>query len=114
MLNEKTIKNLEKVGFKRWTKGNFDRLYINPCDFGLSVSHYKSGNISSATFNHDYISNSLAKDIIDGKYFVDVVTEKITVSSSRHTRMGGYVEDAITESIEKLIESAKTEEGEEQ
>lgn len=52
------IKKFEDAGFKRWTKGGYDRLYIDATACGLEYDTYKSGNISSATFNGEAISNA--------------------------------------------------------
>lgn len=71
---EDKIKALEDVGFKRWQKGNFDRLYINAGALGLVCSYYKTGNISDATFNGEQISNSEARRMRATKTFLDVKT----------------------------------------
>lgn len=76
------IKTLTDGGFNRWTKklpnGKvMDRLYIKPEDLGLELTRYKSGNISSATFNGETISNSEARRIESTKCYVDVATKKV-------------------------------------
>ena len=60
------IKALTDRGFNRWTKklpnGHImDRLYIDLKYLGLELTRYKSGNISSAKFNGETISNSEAR-----------------------------------------------------
>lgn len=57
-----TIEQLTQAGGTRWTKNGMDRFYFNNISelFGLSVSTYKTGNISSATLNGEPISNSKA------------------------------------------------------
>ena len=62
-MTETMIKKLEAKGFKRWTKGEHDRLYANVENFGLELHHYNSGNISSATLNGEKISNSYGAEI---------------------------------------------------
>lgn len=62
-MTETMIKKLEAKGFKRWTKGEHDRLYANVEDFGLELHHYNSGNISGATLNGEKISNSYGAEI---------------------------------------------------
>ena len=74
--NEK-IMQLEGKGFKRWVKGNLDRLYINAAQLGLICTYYNSGNISSAEFNGRSISNSEARRMKSAKTFVDVKTGKV-------------------------------------
>ena len=76
------IKILTDRGFNRWTKklsnGKvMDRLYIKPEYLGLELTRYKSGNISSAKFNGETISNSEARRIESTKCYVDVATKEI-------------------------------------
>jgi hypothetical protein len=76
------INTLTDRGFKRWTKklsnGKvMDRLYIKPEYLGLELTRYKSGNISSATFNGERISNSEARRIEGTKCYVDVATKEV-------------------------------------
>lgn len=76
------IKTLTDRGFNRWTKklpnGKvMDRLYIKPEYLGLELTRYKSGNISSAKFNGETISNSEARRIEGTKCYVDVTTKEV-------------------------------------
>lgn len=76
------IKTLTDRGFNRWTKklsnGKvMDRLYIKPEYLGLELTRYKSGNISSAKFNGEIISNSEARRIEGTKCYVDVATKEV-------------------------------------
>ncbi|WP_292299867.1 LPD38 domain-containing protein [Megasphaera sp.] len=76
------IKTLTDSGFNRWTKklpnGKvMDRLYIKPEYLGLELTRYKSGNISSATFNGETISNSEARRIEGTKCYVDIATKEV-------------------------------------
>ena len=77
MLTNERIKALEGMGFKRWTKGDYDRLYINASDLGLSCTYYKTGNIRSAEFQGFSISNSQARSFKYAKTFVDVKTGEV-------------------------------------
>lgn len=79
---DEEIKTLTDRGFNRWTKklsnGKvMDRLYIKPEYLGLELIRYKSGNISSAKFNGETISNSEARRIEGTKCYVDVATKEI-------------------------------------
>ena len=76
MTNE-MIAKLETAGFKRWTKGGYDRLYINAGVLGLVCSYYGTGNIRSATFCGDDISNSEARRMKAAKTFIDVKTDTV-------------------------------------
>lgn len=71
---EDKIKALEDMGFKRWQKGNFDRLYINASALGLVCDYYRTGNISDAHFNGEQISNGEARRMRASKTFLDVKT----------------------------------------
>ncbi len=52
-----------------WQKGENHRVYFNDLSawYGLRLVRYNSGNIQSATFDGEAISNSYAKEI-DGKF----------------------------------------------
>jgi len=78
MLTEERINELTEKGFKRWTKGNIDRLYINASQLGLDCAHYKTGNISSATFQGEGISNSHARRMYAAKTYIDIKTGRVT------------------------------------
>ena len=77
MLTEERIAELIEKGFKRWTKGNLDRLYINAAQLGLVCSYYNTGNICSAEFNGEHISNCQARRYKAAKTFIDIKTERI-------------------------------------
>lgn len=93
------IEKLEKIGFKRWTKGQHDRLYINPESFGLIVERYKTGNVSYAELNGERISNSSAADILQGKYYIDVNTGIIVVSTRSYK---STIYELVTEILDRI------------
>ena len=68
------IEELESLGFKRWQKGTFDRLYINADVLGLVCEYYKSGSIHAAYFKGERISNSEGYRMKSAKTFIDVKT----------------------------------------
>jgi hypothetical protein len=74
MITEERVNELLEKGFKRWTKGNMDRLYINAGQLGLVCQYYKSGNIRSAEFNGQSISNCEARRLQASKTFIDIKT----------------------------------------
>ena len=84
-LTESRIAELENKGFKRWQKGNMDRLYINACNLGLDCTYYKTGNISGASFQGHSISNCEARRMKAAKTFINVVTEEVM---STNTTLG--------------------------
>lgn len=76
-MNEAMIEKFEDAGFKRWTKGDYDRLYINATALGLEYDCYKSGNIHSACFKGEDISNAHAGRMLATKVWVNVATGKL-------------------------------------
>ncbi|KMJ46699.1 hypothetical protein AB204_02465 [Xenorhabdus khoisanae] len=75
-----TEKKLLSMGFKAWERNGHRRIYINierfEEVFGLKVSFYKTGNISSAKLNGEKISNSKACELIPLKAFYDCVNNE--------------------------------------
>ena len=76
-ITEERIEELTQRGFKRWTKGNLDRLYINAGQLGLVCSYYNTGNISHAEFRGERISNSQARRYKNAKTFIDIKTGSV-------------------------------------
>ena len=77
MMNEKMINELVNMGANRWMKGGYDRLYIAPEVLGLKCDRYKSGNVRYAEFNGERISNSLAREMLESKCYIDLSTNEI-------------------------------------
>lgn len=98
MMNEKMIEKLAAKGFNRWTKGKYDRMYINAKDLGLDCDYYKTGNICCATFQGDKISNSEAYRMKAAKTYIDVETGEV-VSDNRY----------LKEAAEEVLEAVKAE-----
>lgn len=71
------IEELEQLGFKRWQKGNMDRLYINAWSLGLECAYYKTGSIKDAWFDGESISNSEGYRMKAAKTYIDVKTGKV-------------------------------------
>lgn len=76
------IDELEALGFKRWQKGQFDRLYINADQLGLECKYYKTGNIKAAMFNGEEISNSEGYRMKAAKTYIDVTTGEVFSTNS--------------------------------
>ena len=77
MLTENQINALTDNGFKRWTKGNIDRLYINASQLGLHYDRYNTGNIRYAEFNGEHISNCCCRKMLETKTYIDINTGKL-------------------------------------
>lgn len=99
MMNQRQIEKLESMGYRRWQKGDMDRLYINPKDIGLEVEYYSTGNVRYAEFNGIHVSNSEARRIMGGKYYIDVKTAKVNVSGNADNadRIKVMMENALEE-----------------
>lgn len=108
---DEEINTLTDRGFKRWTKklpnGKvLDRLYIKPEYLGLELTRYKSGNISSAKFNGETISNSEARRIEGTKCYVDVATKEVVCDREDLKKAAQEViDDALSK--EKFQEAEK-------
>ena len=99
--NDAMIQKLEEAGFKRWTKGTHDRLYINATSLGLEYETYKSGSIRSATFNGEEISNSRAGRMLAMKMYIDVTTGELHTTNGK----GVQVDADLAAAAEALYNS---------
>ena len=99
--NDAMIQKLEEAGFKRWTKGTYDRLYINATSLGLEYETYKSGSIRSATFNGEEISNSRAGRMLAMKMYIDVTTGELHTTNGK----GVQVDADLAAAAEALYNS---------
>lgn len=81
-MTEERIKELEAKGFKRWTKGGFDRLYISPKHF-VQVEYYRTGNIREAYINEDRISNCEAKRLMEAKVYIDLINGDLVCNNAK-------------------------------
>lgn len=108
------IKTLTDRGFNRWTKklsnGKvMDRLYIKPEYLGLELTRYKSGNISSAKFNGEAISNSEARRIEGTKCYVDVATKEVVCDRDDLKQVAQeVVDDALSKEKSQVLAQAET------
>lgn len=108
MLTEFEITALEAKGFKRWTKGNMDRLYINASTLGLECDYYNTGNVKHAEFQGHSISNCEARRMKAAKTYIDVKTGTV---HSDNTLLERAVQelldtDSDTDSDEQYIPSS--------
>jgi hypothetical protein len=97
-LNENVIKSLEAKGFNRWQKNGKDRLYINCTDYGCEFEYYNTGNIRSASFNGERISNADGRRFKATKAYVDVEAGEIHVQTT--TGYDGEIREAIAAMLE--------------
>jgi hypothetical protein len=90
-LSEKQIEALEKKGFRRWTKGDYDRLYINviklPGVYGSS---------SELEIDGDKLSRTKSWKVSNAKIWIDVATAEVHAEAAYH-------EDFLKSAAKKLL-----------
>ena len=76
-----SIETMTAIGGSRWQRDGMDRVYINdwPAFAGIETSRYNTGNISSATYQGEGISNSQAYKMLGSlsKVWYDAADGKI-------------------------------------
>lgn len=76
-----SIETMTTIGGSRWTKAGKDRVYLNDwaAFAGLEIFHYNTGNISSAAYRGEPISNSQAYKLAGAidKVWFDAETGKL-------------------------------------
>ena len=101
---DEIISTLTSAGGKRWQKGGHDRIYFDAraALSDLSTDRYKTGNISSATFKGQAISNSEARRLItealETKLYYDLKTNVIMNTQVSY----GAFEKPLKDYISKL------------
>lgn len=89
-----TVETMTAIGGKRWRKNGHDRVYINHWAelAGLKITRYNTGNISSATYQGEAISNSQAYKILGtlAEVWFDANDGKL------HCRYGGNESRIVT------------------
>lgn len=87
-----TVETMTAIGGREWRAGDKHRVYINDWQnfAGLEVSRYNTGNISSATYQDEGVSNSQAYKLLGciDKVWFDTADGKI------HGRFG-YTESRV-------------------
>lgn len=103
MLDINVINALAKDGWKRWTKGDYDRLYfnLNHTDH-MEVTYHKSGWVASAKLDGEEISNSQASRIMGVKCWIDVETGKLYIRYGRDD-----AQETVKKYAEKSLEKAQ-------
>ncbi|MDY2905488.1 MAG: hypothetical protein SOU02_11205 [Caecibacter massiliensis] len=76
---------------------------------GLELTRYKSGNISSAKFNGETISNSEARRIEGTKCYVDVATKEVVCDRENLKQAAQEViDDSLSKEKSRTLAQAKT------
>lgn len=76
MTNERIEKAIE-AGARRWTRGEYDRLYVAPELLGLECEYYKTGNVHHAYWRGGEMSNCDARRVLAASIWYDLKTDKI-------------------------------------
>jgi hypothetical protein len=105
MMSEDTIAKYEDRGFRRWTKGRFDRLYINVKDLGAKIDYYGTGNVSSAYWQGERVSNADGRRLLASKVFVDVKTGELSVTTKFEPHYTNEVQVTVEDAARDLIAS---------
>ena len=98
-MNEEKIAKLEAAGAKRWSKYDKDRMYVDVTLLGADIDYYKSGNISSAEWNGERVSNADGGRLLASKVYVDVADGSLHVCSD-------FDEGSIREAAEAFMAEA--------
>ena len=99
-MSDEKVAKLEAAGAKRWSKYDKDRMYIDITLLGADIDYYrKSGNVSSAEWRGEHVSNADGRRLLASKVYVDVADGSIHVSSD-------FDEDSIREAAEAFMAEA--------
>lgn len=105
---EKLITALEEKGFKRWTKGDKDRMYIDAEKLGLKVLKYGSGAVKHAEWDGEKISTRKGTAMLHAKTYLDLTD--MSVHSDDSDLLAAA--EAIIEETRASLEEEKKEEKE--
>ncbi len=89
-MSSDAISALEKVGFKRWQKGGYDRLYISAAKLGLKID--KTG----ASFMGAPIDEKEGQRMRAARTYIDVHTGEVCSGND-------LLEDAASKLISKVL-----------
>ncbi len=81
MMDKRDISKLLAAGGKRWSKYGKDRIYIDVTTLGLEVEYYKTGNVSSAAWQGETISNADGRRLLCSKVYVDCTDGSLHVDT---------------------------------
>lgn len=93
-----------ELGGREWTARNGSvRIYINGWAerVGLEVSRYKTGNISSANYNGEHVSNKAAGELLSLRAYVDSTGLHVETTSGT----GRYILPQMVAALTALLEA---------
>lgn len=98
---EKLITALEEKGFKRWTKGDKDRMYIDAEKLGLKVLKYGSGAVKHAEWRGEKISNRAGTAMLHAKTYLDLTDMSVHSDDSDLLAAAEAIIEEIRASLEE-------------
>nr|DAE11269.1 MAG TPA: hypothetical protein [Podoviridae sp. ctFbF42] len=98
---EKLITALEERGFKRWTKGDKDRMYIDAEKLGLKVQKYGSGAVKRAEWDGEKISNHEGTAMLHAKTYLDLTNMSVHSDDSDLLAAAEAIIEEIRASLEE-------------
>lgn len=106
MMNEKMIAKLESKGFKRWTKGDMDRLYVDCYALGLEDGRW-------ATMGGYDLSHADTRRVKAAKTYIDVQTGELVSDEWHCEEAAKAIYDAVIAECEAEAEQETEEEEDE-
>lgn len=106
---EKLITALEEKGFKRWTKGDKDRMYIDAEKLGLKVQKYGSGAVKHAEWLGEKISNREGASMLHAKTYLDLTDMSVHSDDSDLLAAAEAIIEETRSSLEEEEEEKKEE-----
>lgn len=98
---EKLITALEEKGFKRWTKGDKDRMYIDAEKLGLKVLKYGSGAVKHAEWREEKISTREGTAMLHAKTYLDLTDMSVHSDDSDLLAAAEAIIEEIRASLEE-------------
>lgn len=98
---EKLITALEEKGFKRWTKGDKDRMYIDAEKIGLKIQKYGSGAVKHAEWDGEKISNREGASMLHAKTYLDLTDMSVHSDDSDLLAAAKAIIEEIRASLEE-------------
>lgn len=98
---EKLIAALEEKGFKHWTKGDKDRMYVDAEKLGLKVQKYGSGAVKRAEWDGEKISNRDGAAMLHAKTYLDLTDMSVHSDDSDLLAAAEAIIEEIRASLEE-------------
>ncbi|WP_196607138.1 hypothetical protein [Pectinatus frisingensis] len=107
MLKEQQIKNLESAGFKRWTKGEYDRLYIAATDIIAEDEGFQAQISRSSKFEREIEATKVYVDVKTGETVIAYGFKSFSDHKDFKALVDAIVAEAIADETVKMVEACK-------